>query len=67
MTATLLQSMMGFLALTDEEYLKAHDTTSNISKDACEIKYGASGDGYWNNDKFLSKLLILLKLNILTH
>lgn len=47
----------GLLVLTDEEYLKAHDTTSNISKYACEtIKYGASGDGYWNNDKFLKQV-----------
>ena len=47
----------GLLALTDEEYLKAHDTNSNISKYACEtIKYGASGDGYWNNDKFLKQV-----------
>ena len=47
----------GLLALTDKEYLKAHDTTPNISKYACEtIKYGASGDGYWNNDKFLKQV-----------
>ena len=59
----------GLLALTDDQYLKAHDTTSNISKYACKtIKYGALEDGYCDNDKFLkhiSKLLIWLKVNSL--
>ena len=45
------------LALTDDQYLKAYDTTSNISKYACEtIKYGAWGDGYCDNDKFLKHI-----------
>ena len=39
------------LALTDEEYVKANEANPRITKYACEIiKYGASGDGYWNNE-----------------
>ena len=47
----------GLLALTDEEYIKAHEYNSRISKYACQIiKYGVSGDGYWNNEKFLKQV-----------
>jgi len=36
----------GLLALTDEEYIKAHKVNSRISEYACQIiKYGALGDG----------------------
>ena len=48
---------VGLLALTNEECLKAQETTSNISKYACEtIKYRASRDGYWDNAKFLNQV-----------
>lgn len=47
----------GLLKLSDDEYKKAQETNATISQYASElIKYGAAGDGYWNNERFLKQV-----------
>ena len=47
----------GLLNLSDDEHKKAPETNAAISQCASElIKYGAAGDGYWNNKKFVKQV-----------
>lgn len=47
----------GLLKLSDDEFKKAQETNPSVTQSAVEIiKYGAAGDGYWNNERFLRQV-----------
>ena len=47
----------GLLKLSDDEFKEAQEINPSVSQSAVEIiKYGAAGDGYWNNERFLKQV-----------
>ena len=47
----------GLLKLTDEEYEGIHRSDASVPQCAREIfKFGASNEGYWNNEHFLKQM-----------
>ena len=53
----------GYLALTDEEYLKASKDDPAITKEAHQLlAYGENREGYWTCEKFMHQLEAAVKI-----
>lgn len=47
----------GLLQITDDEFERAQQSDSSITKCAREIiKFGAGSEGYWNSQRFLRQV-----------
>jgi len=63
MVNDFIDEHFGFLALTDDEFVRAKICFPDIQQPARTfLKYGAKNEGYWNGDKFLEQVKTAIKI-----
>jgi len=63
MVSDFIDEHFGFLALTDDEFVRAKVCFPDIQQQARTfLKYGAENEGYWNSDKFLEQVKAAIKI-----
>ena len=63
MISDFIEEHGGYLQLAEEEHEIAKISMPNIPKKAREIfKFGAQGDGYWNNELFIKQVKIAMSI-----